>query len=70
MGRLDRIFRTYKTNDNPWIIMVEEDFGEQQPGVLMWFTGFEPTLFISDPDMINELYVSKNKYFDKHPRIG
>jgi len=28
-----------------------------------------PYLFFRDPDMLNELYVTKNKYFDKHPLI-
>ena len=69
MGRVDRIFRTYNSNDNPWHIMVHEDF-KKQPGILMFFTGFEPTLFIKDVELLNELYVTKNKYFDKHPRIG
>lgn len=49
--------------------MVNEDFPDQ-PGILQWFTGFEPTLFISDPEMVDQLYVAKNKYFDKHPRLA
>lgn len=32
--------------------MVNEDFPDQ-PGILQWFTGFEPTLFISDPEMVD-----------------
>jgi len=28
-----------------------------------------PNLFIRDPAHLNELYVTKNKYFDKHPLI-
>mmetsp|Transcript_30634 Transcript_30634/g.30110 ORF Transcript_30634/g.30110 Transcript_30634/m.30110 type:complete len:106 (-) Transcript_30634:1049-1366(-) len=28
-----------------------------------------PYLFFRDPDMLNELYVTKNKYFDKHPFV-
>lgn len=46
MGRVDKIFKTYNSNENPWYIMVHEDFPEQQPGIIQWFTGFEPTLFI------------------------
>ena len=29
MGRIDRIFRTYNSNENPWYTMVHEDFPEQ-----------------------------------------
>lgn len=49
--------------------MKDEDFPDQ-PGVIQWFTGFEPTIFIMDPNMLEELYVTKNKYFDKHPRMA
>ena len=70
MVRCDRIFRTYDTNENPWYVMMQEDFKDDQPKMLQWFTGYEPTILISDPDVVYELYVTKNKYFDKHPRIS
>jgi hypothetical protein len=28
-----------------------------------------PVLVISDLNMVNELYITKNKYFDKHPKL-
>jgi hypothetical protein len=28
------------------------------------------TIVIADPNIIEELYVSKNRYFDKHPRVA
>ena len=49
--------------------MINEDFPEKVPGVVGIYNGFAPTLFISDVEMINELYVTKNKYFDKEKQI-
>jgi hypothetical protein len=34
MVRVDRIFRTYNVNENPWIVMQGEDFGETRPGII------------------------------------
>ena len=31
------------------------------------YTSFTPTLYVTDPELINDLFVVKNKYFDKHP---
>ena len=36
----------------------------------MVYNSYEPTLFITDPAMVNEMYVSKNKYLDKHEAVG
>ncbi len=33
MARVGRILETYKSNENPWYIMLREDFPEQQPGI-------------------------------------
>lgn len=49
--------------------MLEEDFGTNIPKIYGIFNNFEPTLYIRDPDMLNEIYGSKNKYFDKHPTL-
>jgi hypothetical protein len=69
MPRIEKIFKTYNRNENPWYIMMNEDF-PKQPSIVQWFTGFEPTLMICDPELLNELYVTKNKYFDKHQRMA
>ena len=45
--------------------MMKEDFPGKRPAVIGIYNGFVPTLFINDPEMVNDLYVSKNKYFDK-----
>ena len=56
---------------HPWAYVINEDMGKGLlPKVIGIFTGIELTLLISDPEMINEIYVSKNKYFDKHDQIS
>ena len=57
----------YKDDLHPWTHMLEEDFGTKIPKVYGIFINFEASLFIRDPDMLNEIFGSKNKYFDKHP---
>jgi len=49
--------------------MMKEDFPDRTPPVLGLYNGFTPTLFIRDLEMIYDLYVRKNKYFDKEPLI-
>jgi hypothetical protein len=36
----------------------------------MCIGGFETYLLISDPELLDEIYVVKNKYFDKHPQMN
>ena len=58
-------------NDVPWVTCFKEDMGEGKlPKVLGLFNSFEVSLFITDPEMLNEVYVAKNKYFDKHDFIA
>jgi len=37
--------------------------------IVLTFYGYEPTLWFSDKELVNDLYMTKNKYFDKHPLI-
>jgi cytochrome P450 len=39
------------------------------PSVYGFFHAFEPVLFINDPEIVQEMYTTQNKYFDKHPYI-
>jgi hypothetical protein len=48
---------------------LKEDFGDSQPGICAVFMTYKPNIFFRDPELLNELYVTKNKYFDKH-RLG
>ena len=45
--------------------MFGEDFGEKMPPVV-GLVGSNIALHFSDPELVNELYTIKNKYFDKH----
>ena len=31
------------------------------------YSSFTPILYVTDPEFVSELFVAKNKYFDKHP---
>ena len=64
---MKHIIDTYNDNTNPLDHMILEDFGDKHPGIIGMFTAFYPSLFISDLNMINELYQTKNKIFEKHP---
>lgn len=43
-------------------------FNGNQPPILLDFRNQEGGIVFSDPDMVNDIYITKNKYFDKHPR--
>lgn len=44
-------------------------YGDKTPGAFGFVFWKEVTLVISDPEILEVLYVKKNKYFDKHPRV-
>lgn len=46
--------------------MLAEDFEGNTPDIVMAFYGFEPTLWIQSTEVLNDLYVARNRYFDKH----
>jgi cytochrome P450 len=54
------------TNEHPWYVMMRNDFPESAPAIGL-FHGFRFIMFVNDLDMINDLFVVKNKYFDKEP---
>ena len=64
---MKKILETYKDfNGHPGVITFREDYGDSMPPVCGVYMSYYPTLMISDPDIVNELYVTKNKFFDKH----
>jgi cytochrome P450 len=67
--RVSKIHKKYNLPTYPSVTMFEQDFPEGMPDVVMAFYGFEPTLWIQGTEILNDLYVTKNKYFDKHPLI-
>lgn len=52
-------------NGHPGIVAAEEDFNEEMK-VAGVYNSYWPGLMIADPDMIQEIYTTKNKFFDKH----
>jgi hypothetical protein len=34
MVRVGKIFDTYNSNESPWVIMMQEDFGQYQPKII------------------------------------
>ncbi len=46
----------------------ESMFGEKLPPIFIDFRAPHGVLMIQDPIFLNELYVSKNKFFDKHDK--
>lgn len=53
-------------NGHPGQLAINQDFGADQPGIIGNYNTYFPTLLIRDPELLNELYVTKNKFFDKH----
>ena len=44
-------------------------FGENYPKMHIGFIiPQHPSIIVNDPEIVNELYVTKNKYYDKDPR--
>lgn len=43
-------------------------FGKKMPKMMIDFRTPNGTLIVNDPHIVNELYVGKNKFFDRHYR--
>ena len=56
-----------ETSEAPWALCLREDFGNNVPKIVAMYNSYTPILYVSDPDAVNDLFVVKNKYFDKHP---
>ena len=51
----------------PIMHIYKEDYPNgDRPPVLGVNFSYNPCLLINDPEMLNELYVTKNRFFDKH----
>ena len=68
---MKEILRVKEKNDNEFCIttIVEEEVGSKVYPTLLHFTASDPTLHISDPKIVQALYTTHNKYFDKHPIV-
>lgn len=49
--------------------LLRTTFGMKVPKVFINFRGPIPILVFTDPELLHELYITKNKYFDKEKRI-
>ena len=58
-------------SDNRFIVtkLAEEIVGRDVSITAMYFADSDPTLHISDPKVVQDLYTIHNKYFDKHPIV-
>lgn len=74
LGHLPRFkhqLDTYGTNEHPWRTTIREDMGSHKlPKVIGMFNSFEPTFYITDPEMMSEAYLAKNRHFDKHEGVS
>ena len=50
-------------------VLDQFSYDKKKPSISCLFFSFMPTLIINDPLILEELYVTKNKYFDKHDLI-
>ena len=48
---------------------LEDSFGKNVPKVVLDCKSPTPCLVFSDPECLHDLYVTKNKFFDKEPKI-
>ena len=74
VGNLPKQERALRTVDlqkkNPIEHHLFSPFGGHIPKVLMDFRGPTLILVVNDPHIMNELYVTKNKFFDKDAVTG
>ncbi len=50
----------------PLVETFKREFKGKVPGIFIDFRTHCGTITFSDPELINEIYITKNKYFDKH----
>lgn len=62
-------YKSAKDGDNYFILKHAVDYGLKDTGTLVSFVTNGAGLAIRDVKVIEALYTTKNKYFDKHPII-
>ena len=56
---------------HPLATIMREDFGKKKrPRVIGLFNSLDVSLLVTDPEIVNEIYVTKNKFLDKHDSLG
>ena len=69
LGMLPRIFKIYQertTEELALFRLARDDFGSDIPPMYFHFRGCEVALFITDPHLLEEVYVKNGKYLDKY----
>lgn len=52
----------------PHVEYWHDHFGKKLPKLLLDFRTTNGSIVVNDPHIVNELYITKNKYFDRHYR--
>jgi cytochrome P450 len=72
VGNIPRFLKTikkYNTNERPMNHIIAEDCGDKIPKIFTEFVADNPTIWVNDPNLLSDIYVTKNKYFDRHPMV-
>ena len=68
VGNSPRIIKNLKQQEDgkgSLFTTVYQIFGEKIPPLILNFQGSHHLLMVSDPEIVEEIYVKYNKYFDK-----
>ncbi len=68
LGHLLRMKKIYEDSSielNPFSTMLQQDF-KDEAGIYVIVSTYEPSLMISDPELLADIYGPKNKFFDKY----
>lgn len=73
VGNFPKLIRSLSSRDScsktPLEHYLHYYFGEKLPPVVVDFRQPEGAIFVNDPTFVNELYTTKNRFFDKHPKL-
>lgn len=58
-------------SDNKFVVtrLADEIIGSNNSVTALYFADSDPMLHISDPKIVQDLYTTNNKFFDKHPIV-
>ena len=72
IGTASKILKHLKQAEDgkgPLFDTINEVFGEKVPPLILHFQGSHNQLFVTDPAMVQDIYVRYNRYFDKSGRF-
>ena len=62
-------YKSWKEGDNYFVMTHAYDFASRNTGTAVMFITNEAGLLIRDVKVVEAMYTTKNKYFDKHPLV-